>query len=157
SAGFAALLRWLIGQRTISRPTAYTVEDSMTLSAKTAVQTRPCSPNAPTLGSRPRSRRCLSAAPHISPKQLEIVVADFVAPGRHGRRLAVEHGVAEALEVPLRKFAQIKRHPARSNHVAPVAAHAKVVVDLAAKISVIGMRPDRPGHHEHRHDPYAPS
>src|SRR5215475_13639023 len=48
SAGFAALLRWLIGQCTISRPTAYTVEDSMTLSAKLRYRRAPVrqTPNA---------------------------------------------------------------------------------------------------------------
>jgi hypothetical protein len=45
-------------------------------------------------------------------EQLDVVVTDLVAPGRHGRRLAVEHRIAEALEIILGKLAQIEGHAA---------------------------------------------
>jgi hypothetical protein len=51
------------------------------------------------------SRRCSAPAAHVSPQQLEVIVADLVTPRRHGRRFAIEDDVAEALEIVLGKLA----------------------------------------------------
>src|SRR5262245_3656681 len=54
--------------------------------------------------SRGTRGRCSAPAAHVSPQQLEVVVADLAAPRRHGGRLAIEHRIAEALEVVLGKL-----------------------------------------------------
>src|SRR5262245_2385571 len=54
--------------------------------------------------SRGTRGRCSAPAAHVGPQQLEVVVADLATPRRHGGRLAIEHRIAEALEVVLGKL-----------------------------------------------------
>src|SRR5215510_4556029 len=81
---------------------------------------------------RGRPRRRSAAAAYVGPKVVEILIADLAAPGRHGLTLAVEHGVAESLEVVLGELAQVERDGAGRAHVAAMAGDAEFAVDLAS-------------------------
>src|SRR5215469_4054834 len=86
------------------------------------------------------SRTRLNPAAHVSPQQLEVIVADLVAPRRHRGRLAIEHRFAEALEIVLGKLAQVEGDAAGIDHIAAVAGHAEVVIHLAPEIGVVRSR-----------------
>src|SRR5215510_5562339 len=89
---------------------------------------------------RGRPRRRSAAAAYVGPKVVEILIADLAAPGRHGLTLAVEHGVAESLEVVLGELAQVERDGAGRDHVAAMAGDAEFAVDLATLLGRIGRR-----------------
>ena len=55
-------------------------------------------------------------------------------------RLAVEHRVLKALEIVLGKFAQIEGDAAGIDHVAAVAAHAEIAVDVSPEVGIIRLR-----------------
>jgi site-specific DNA recombinase len=82
------------------------------------------------------ARYALSAAAHIGPQQRQVLLADLVAPGRHRRPLAIEHGVAEALDIILGEFAQVAGDGAGADHVAAVTIGAQLDVDLAALLDL---------------------
>src|SRR4051812_14687954 len=85
-------------------------------------------------------RHPLSAALHVSPQQLQVVVADLAAPGRHALPFAVQHRRLKAREVVLREFAKVEGHPAGVDHVLTVAGDAKLLADVAAKLGIVGQR-----------------
>src|SRR5262249_62030048 len=76
-------------------------------------------------------------------------------PGRHGGRVAVEHRLAEALEIVLGKFAQVEGDAAGIDHVAAVAADAEFVVDVVPELGVVRTRAGAQGapKRERREDP----
>src|SRR5262245_29954213 len=90
---------------------------------------------------RIRSTRSRSAPiAHIGPQKLYVFIAHLVAPRRHRRWLAIEHRVAEAIEVVLGKLAQIEGDAAGIDHVAAMAGHTEVLVDAAAELGIIAAR-----------------
>src|SRR5436190_7268816 len=98
----------------------------------------------------------LAAAAHIGPQRFEVVVAQLVAPRRHCRRLAIDDGAAEALEIILREFAQVERDATWTDHVAAVTGDTEIPVYLAPLLNFgIALREARcrtdEQHHAARH------